>query len=68
MVGGDRQGGSRSHEVGSDISCIQIESDAADLAVFGFGCTLGRMTVVLCLPGISYQHYYWWTRWDRTLS
>ena len=48
------------------ILCTQIEKDAADLAVSQFGCTFGRMTVVLCLPGITYQHYYWWTRLAHT--
>ena len=37
--------------------------DEADMAVAGFGCTYGRMEVVHCPPAISYQPFYFFTRY-----
>ena len=45
------------------MNLFQIESDEADLAVFGFTCTYPRTLIALCLPGITYRHHYWWTRY-----
>ena len=33
------------------------------MAVFGFGCTYARTKVALCLPGLTYQPVYWFTRY-----
>ena len=40
----------------------KIEADLADFAVYGFGCTYARTFVVTCMPGITYQPYYYWSR------
>ena len=37
--------------------------DNADMAVFGFTCTYGRMEVVLCAPAVSYQPLYFFSRY-----
>ena len=47
------------------MNLFQIESDDADLAVFGFTCTYPRTLIALCLPGITYRHHYWWTRYSE---
>ena len=41
----------------------QIESDEADLAAWGFGCTYGRSKVALCPPAVSYQPFYFFSRY-----
>ena len=40
----------------------QIEEDEADMAVYGFACTYERTMVALCLPGLNYQPFYWFTK------
>ena len=40
----------------------QLEADTADLAVSNFLCTHSRTMVALCLPGVSYQPVYWFSR------
>ena len=43
-----------------------IEDDQADLAVRGFACTYARTKVALCLPGVQYTPYHWFTRCSST--
>ena len=37
----------------------------ADLAVFDFAVSLGRIKVAHFLPAVSYQPLYWWTRYPQ---
>ena len=37
--------------------------DEADMAVAGFSCTYGRMEVVNCPPAVTYQPFYFFTRY-----
>ena len=41
----------------------KIESDEADLAVFGFACTYGRSKVALCPPAVAYYPAYFFSRY-----
>ena len=33
-----------------------------------FACSSGRIRVALCLPGIGYHPYYWFTRYPQPVS
>ena len=46
----------------------QLEADTADLAVSNFLCTHSRTLVALCLPGVSYQPVYWFSRCTHIYS
>ena len=68
----DRGGGRGNyhHPAGSCVltPLSQLEADTADLAVSNFLCTHSRTLVALCLPGVSYQPVYWFSRCTHICS
>ena len=46
-------------------NAFQIESNEADWATPNFGCTYGRSTVALCAHAVSFQPFYWFTRYPQ---
>ena len=44
---------------------IQIDSDEADWAVYGIGCTYSYSKVALCPHAVTYMPFYWWTRYPQ---